>query len=42
MNAEEYEHLRKHYQQLSDEELLDFIQNQADDFLPEALDLNKT
>ena len=42
MNAEEYEHLRKHYQQLSDEELLDFIQNQADDFLPEALDLIKT
>ncbi len=41
MNAEEYEHLRKHYQQLSDEELLDFIQNQADDFLPEALDLIK-
>ncbi len=42
MDAEEYEHLRKHYQQLSDEELLDFIQNQADDFLPEALDLIKT
>ena len=41
MDAEEYEHLRKHYQQLSDEELLDFIQNQADDFLPEALDLIK-
>jgi len=41
MNAEEYEHLRKHYQQLSDEELLDFIQNQADEFLPEALDLIK-
>lgn len=42
MDAEEYEHLRKHYQQLSDEELLDFIQNQADDFLLEALDLIKT
>ena len=42
MNAEEYEHLRKHYQQLSDEELLDFIQNQADEFLPEALDLIKS
>jgi len=41
MNAEEYEHLRKHYQQLPDEELLDFIQNQADEFLPEALDLIK-
>ena len=42
MDAEEYEHLRNHYQQLSDEELLDFIQNQADDFLPEALDLIKS
>lgn len=42
MNAEEYEHLRKHYQQLSDEELLDFIQTQADEFLPEALDLIKS
>ena len=41
MDVEEYEHLRKHYQQLSDEELLDFIQNQADEFLPEALDLIK-
>jgi len=41
MNAEEYEHLRKHYQHLSDEELLDFIQNQTGDFLPEALDLIK-
>lgn len=42
MDMKEYEHLRKHYQQLSDEELLDFIQNQADEFLPEALDLIKT
>ncbi len=42
MDTEEYEHLRTHYQQLSDEELLDFIQNQADEFLPEALDLIKT
>lgn len=42
MDAEEYEHLRKHYQQLPDEELLDFIQNQADEFLPEALDLIKS
>lgn len=41
MDMKEYEHLRKHYQQLSDEELLDFIQNQADEFLPEALDLIK-
>ena len=42
MDAEEYNHLRKHYQQLPDEELLDFIQNQADEFLPEALDLIKS
>lgn len=42
MDMKEYEHLRKLYQQLSDEELLDFIQNQADEFLPEALDLIKT
>ena len=42
MDIKEYEHLRKHYKQLSDEELLDFIQNQADEFLPEALDLIKT
>lgn len=41
MDMKEYEHLRKHYQQLSDEELLDFIQNQADEFLPEALDMIK-
>ncbi len=39
MDMKEYEHLRKHYQQLSDEELLDFIQNQADEFLPESLDM---
>ncbi|MCJ7581992.1 MAG: DUF2007 domain-containing protein [Candidatus Aminicenantes bacterium] len=42
MDAEEYEHLRNHYQQLSDEELLDFVQNQADEFEPEALDLIKS
>ena len=39
MDAEEYEHLRNHYQQLSDEELLDFVQNQAEEFEPEALEL---
>ena len=41
MDAEGYEHLRKHYQQLSDEELLDFVKNQADEFQPEALELIK-
>ena len=41
MDAEDYEHLRKHYQQLTDEELLDFVQNQADEFEPQALELIK-
>lgn len=39
MKGEELQELQKKYRGLPDEVLLDFIHNQADEFLPEALDL---
>jgi hypothetical protein len=39
MRGEELQELQKKYRDLPDEVLLDFIRNQADEFLPEALEL---
>ena len=39
MNIEEYNRLRAYYHSLEDEILLDFLHNQGDEFLPEAIDL---
>ena len=39
MDHQEYERLRMFYKKQPDEVLLDFIQNQYAEFLPEALDL---
>ena len=42
MRGEDLQELQKKYEELPDEVLLDFIHNQEDEFLPEALELIRT